>query len=183
MNDLVERLKNRGWTDNDIQKAVSIIQQANNKKPKNIRFLDSIIYWSVLFVALIGNFVISIILIPFMLTIPGLRLIFIIFIIGFAFGAFFDLLIKDLRNINNKEVIVAGIFLPLLALINVSLMVEFSNYLQQKLGLLTGQQNPFTISITYVLAFIMPYVIRIFIEYRHRKGIMQNLKYSYKPTN
>lgn len=169
MSDLVDRLKSKGWTDDDIQKAVSIIEQSRKKEPKNMTLIKSIIYWAVLFVGLIGNFVISIILIPFMLAIPGLRLIVIILIIGFAFGAFFDMLIRDLRSTENKDIVIAGIFLPLLALINVSLMVEFANYLEQKLGLLTGQHNPWLISVTYVFAFVLPHVIQMMMDYKERK--------------
>jgi hypothetical protein len=182
MNDLVERLKIKGWTESDIQKAVQIISQAQNKKPKNILFLDSTIYWLVLFVALIGNFIISILLIPFMLAIEGIGLFFIITLIGFAFGAFFDLLIRDLRNIQNKEVIVAGVFLPLLALINVSLMAEFANYLQERLGLLTTQHNPFVISVIYVFAFILPYLFKTIMNHYNKTRSMQNFKYGLKPT-
>jgi hypothetical protein len=182
MSDLIERLKARGWTDTDIQKAINIIEQGKAKKPKNILFLDSIVYWLVLFVALIGNFIISVILIPFMLIVEGLRLFVIITLIGFAFGAFFDLLIRDLRNIENKEVIIAGVFLPLLALINVSLMVEFSNYLHDKLGLLTNYQNPFAVGFVYVFAFILPYLFKVFMRHFNKNKVMQNFKYGLKPT-
>ena len=149
MNEFTERLKEKGWTDDDIQKAVSIIEQGKIKKPKKIAFLDSIVYWIVLLVALIGNFIISIILIPFMLTMQGIRLYTIIFIIGFAFGAFFDLLIRDIEKLQQKDVIIAGVFLPILAIINVSLMVKFSNFLQATIKINNVAQSPIIISETY----------------------------------
>jgi len=165
--DLIDRLRNKGWNEQDITHAMEIIEQAKLQKPSKLRFLDSIIYWIVLFVALIGNFIISIILIPFMLAMEGIRLIFIIGVIGFAFGAFFDLIISDLKNLQNKQVIIAGVFLPILALINVSLMTEFANYIQKTLGILNAQHNPIVISIVYVFAFMMPYLI---------KGVMTIIK-------
>ena len=160
MNEFTERLKEKGWTDDDIQKAVSIIEQGKIKKPKKIAFLDSIVYWIVLLVALIGNFIISIILIPFMLTMQGIRLYTIIFIIGFAFGAFFDLLIRDIEKLQQKDVIIAGVFLPILAIINVSLMVKFSNFLQATIKINNVAQSPIIISSIYVVGFILPYLIR-----------------------
>jgi hypothetical protein len=160
MNDFTYRLKKKGWTDDDIQNAVSIINKGRLKKPKQILFLDSIIYWIVLFVALIGNFIISVILIPFMITLQGFRLYSIIIIISFSFGAFFDLLIRDIEKIQQKDIIIAGIFLPLLAIINVSFMVKFSNFLQTTMGLNNSLHNPLLISLIYVVGFVSPYMIR-----------------------
>ena len=176
MNDFTNRLRDKGWTDNDIQRAVSIIDQGKIKKPKKIAFLDSIIYWIVLFVALIGNLIISIILIPFMLTMKGISLYSIIFIIGFAFGAFFDLLIRDIEKLQQKDIIIAGIFLPLLAIINVSFMVKFSNFLQTVIGLNNIMHNPLIISIIYVLGFIIPYIIKsIIVINKGTKNIQHKL--------
>lgn len=166
MNDLKEKLKQKGWTDYDIQKAVAIIENAKNKKSKKIIFLDSFAYWLALLIALIGNFVISIILIPFLLTMSGIKLYSIIIIIGFAFGAFFDILIRDIEKIRDQKVIIAGVFLPLLALINISLMVKFSNYLQQRLILQSNANSPLLIGLVYVCAFILPYVIKGLISLR-----------------
>jgi len=176
MNEFTNRLKEKGWTDNDIQKAVSIIDNGRIKKPKKIVFLDSIIYWIVLFVALIGNFIISIILIPFMLTMQGMSLYSIIFIIGFAFGAFFDLLVRDIEKLQQKDIIIAGIFLPLLAIINVSFMVKFSNFLQATIGLNNVMHNPLIISIFYVIGFILPYIIKsILVLSKGTKNIQNKL--------
>jgi len=171
MSDLIERLRNKGWNEQDITHAMEIIEQAKLQKPSKLRLLDSIIYWIVMFVALIGNFIISIILIPFMLAMEGISLIFIISIIGFAFGAFFDLIISDLKNLQNKQMIIAGVFLPILALINVSLMTEFANYLQKTSGILTAQHNPVVISIVYVIAFMLPYVIKGIITIMQKKNV------------
>ena len=174
--DLMWRLRKKGWTDEDIYHAVKIIERGRKKKPKNIIFLDSMVYWVALLIALVGNFIISIILIPFMISMSGVKLYAIITIIGFAFGAFFDLLIRDIKKIQNKDVIIAGIFLPLLALINVNLMVTFSNYLQEVFKLSTVQHNPMVISVMYVIAFIIPYMINgLRSDLKKKKSIVNNV--------
>ena len=175
-NNLKERLKQKGWTDDDIYKAVSIIERGKTKKSKKILLLDSIIYWVVLLVALLGNFIISIILIPFMLAMQGIKLYFIVAIIGFAFGAFFDLLIRDLENITNKDILIAGIFLPALAIINVVLMVKFANFLGKGLLIANVHQDPIPISIVYAIAFILPYAIKSLVLIKEgRKDIIHKL--------
>ena len=165
---IIQNLKKKGWTEKDIYQALSIIQDADTKKSKKIMFLDSMIYWIVLFVALIGNFVISIVLIPFMLAIEGLRLYALITVIAFAFGAFFDLLIRDIEKVEKKDIVIAGLFLPALAIINVSFMVKFTNYLQNMLLLGNIQHNPLIISMIYVIAFMLPYLIKDTLTYRSK---------------
>jgi len=159
MNELEIKLKEKGWTDENIAELNSMIKEGQKFKSKKILFLDSIIYWVVLFAALIGNFVISIILIPFMLALQGIRLYVIIFVIGIAFGALFDLLIRNIERIQKKDIIIAGLFLPALALINVSLMVKFANFIQEilKVGI---KHDPIIISIVYVIGFVLPYMLK-----------------------
>ena len=176
MNDLTQRLKQKGWSDDDIYKAIAIIERGKERKPKKSSFFDSIMYWLVLLVALIGNFIISIILIPFLVAMHGISLYTIIIVIGFAFGAFFDLLIRDIEKIQNKDVIIAGIFLPLLALINVILMVNFSNDLQEVIGLTNIQHSPIIVGAVYVIAFILPYIIRsLFLYGKSKTNILHKL--------
>lgn len=123
-----------------------------------IRFLDSLLYWIILFVAIMGNLIISIILIPFLLVIQGIFLYIIILLLAFVFGLLFDLLIRDLENIKRKQIIIAGLFIPVLAAINVLFMVRFSNHLSRLLHLNTFH-NPFFIAFFYVIAFTLPHII------------------------
>ena len=76
----------------------------------------------------------------------------------------------------NKDIIIAGIFLPLLALISVSLMVVFSNYLQQGFLLDKDPANPLIIGIIYAIAFIMPYLVKSLILLKQgEKDILRKL--------
>lgn len=170
MNDLKKRLKKKGWSDNDINKAIAIIKRGKNKTPKKIIFLDSIVYWIVLLIALIGNFVVSIIFIPFLLVMQGLKLYIIILVIGFVFGVFFNFLIREIENIPNKDLVIAWVVLPLLTIINIVLIVKFSNYLQQTLELSNMQHNPLLVGIVYVCAFIIPYAIKSLMLYKEEKN-------------
>ena len=120
------------------------------------------IYWLTLLVGLLGNFVISIILLFFMLIVQGFKLYLIIIIIGFAFGAFFNLLIRSIKNVENRNIIIGGSALLLLTLINTALITSFSNSLQQNIGLNNVQYSPIIISVAYTIAFGLPYFIFIF---------------------
>ena len=157
-NDLYDKLKAKGWRAKDIKKAIKIINQAREKKPKKLQLLDTVIYWFILIVAIIGNLVISIALVPFLLEFKHFFLYMIIIILALIFGFFFDLLIRDIEGLEQKHVIIAGIFIPALALINIFYITNFSNYVSLTLNL-NNTHNPLIVSFVYVLAFVSPYVV------------------------
>ncbi len=154
-NDLLKK----GFSKKEAKKTISILQKAEEKKSPKIKFLDSIIYWVLLIVAIIGNMVISIILIPFLLTFKRIPLYFIIIILAAMFGFLFDQLIRDIENLENKHIILAWIFIPSLAIINTYYMTSFTNHLVNTLELPLTLHSPPLISIIYVFAFIIPYII------------------------
>jgi hypothetical protein len=118
------------------------------------------IYWVLLIVAIIGNLVISIALIPFLLAFKKIPLYFTIVILAAMFGYLFDQLIKDIENLENKHQIIAWAFIPALAIVNTYYMTSFANHVTNTLSLPFALHSPILISITYVIAFILPYTIR-----------------------
>ena len=159
-NDLLKK----GFSKKEAKKTVDIIKKAKEKKSFRIRFLDSIVYWILLIIAIIGNLVISIILIPFLLTFKKIPLYFIIAVLAAMFGFLFDQLIRDIENLEHKHYIVAWFFIPALAVINIYYMTSFTNYLTETLELPLALNSPLWISIAYVFAFILPYVVHNIIE-------------------
>ncbi len=159
-NDLLKK----GFSKQEAKRTIEIIKSAEEKKSVKIRFLDSIIYWFLLFVAIIGNLIISILLIPFLLAFKTIPLYFIIFILALMFGFLFNQLIKDIEYLEKKHHIIAWIFIPSLAVINTYYMASFTNHLTKTLKLPLAMHSPLFISITYVSAFILPYLLNNLIE-------------------
>lgn len=149
--------EDKRWTDKEIEKTLKIIEKAKEEKPKGIKFLDAAVYWGVLIVAIIGNLILSIILIPFMLVLKHFILYIIIILIAFIFGLFFDLLLREIEQIDYKHHIIAGLFIPALAIINVFYMTRFSNYLTETIQL-NNIHNPLIVGCVYTIAFITPYL-------------------------
>jgi len=145
------------WTDEEIEKTLNILKKAKEEKSSKIKFLDKTVYWVVLIVAIIGNLILSIILIPFMLVLKHIILYVIIFVLAFIFGLFFDLLLREIEQLDQPHRIIAGLFIPALAIINVFYMTHFSNYLTATINL-NNLHNPFIIGSVYTIAFIAPYM-------------------------
>ncbi len=157
-------LLEKGFTKKEAQKTIEIIERAKEKKTPKIRFLDSFIYWMLLIVSIIGNLVMSITLIPFLLAFKKIPLYFIIIILAAMFGFLFDQLIKDIENLEHQHYIIAWIFIPALALINIYYITSFTNHVTEIFKLEISINPPLLISVIYVIAFILPYLIGKLIE-------------------
>lgn len=149
--------EDRKWTDEHIEKTLEIIEKSKENKTKGIRFLDTVVYWAVLIVAIIGNIILSIILIPFMLVLKHFLLYIVIFVLAFVFGLFFDLLLREIEHLDQPHHIIAGLFIPALAIINVFYMTTFANYLTKTIQL-NNIHNPILVGFVYTIAFIAPYL-------------------------
>lgn len=158
------RLLEKGFSKKEAKKTIDIIKKAKERKSPKIKFLDAIIYWILLIVTIIGNMIISIILIPFLLAFKRIPLYLTIIILATMFGFLFDQLIRDIEHLEKKHHIIAGIFIPSLAIINVYYMTSFTNYLIQSLKLPITPKPPLLISIIYVVSFTLPYIIDNIIE-------------------
>jgi len=158
-NNIKKKLIDKGWSDKDIKKTLDILNGGRrSKKSSQMRFLDSVIYWIVLFVSIVGNLVISVILIPFLVVMDDVQLYLIIIILAFSFGLLFNLLIRDIENLDKSDHILAGVFIPALAIINIFIITRLANYLADILFIKNNFHDPVLISIVYVSAFIAPYL-------------------------
>jgi hypothetical protein len=169
MQSLREKLYEKGWDKEEIEKTVKIFEEGRNKKSKTILFIDWIAYWSALIIAIIGNMVLSVLLIPFLLVASSSFLYPALAIIGIAFGFVFNIILKDIEQIEKTKHIIIGMFLPALALINVYIITQLSNHLAYLMKLPYGVHKPVIVSIVYSVSFVIPYVITQLLKRAVRK--------------
>ncbi|MEA2036454.1 MAG: hypothetical protein U9O94_03030 [Nanoarchaeota archaeon] len=153
-------LLRKGYSKKEAQRTVDIIKKTKQKKSSLIKFLDSSAYWVLLAVALIGNLVISIILIPFLLTLRKIPLYIIIAVLAALFGFLFHQLIREIEFLESRHYLIAWIFIPIFAVISVYYAVLFTNNLLGSLKLSLAPNSPLIISVIYAFAFILPYTMR-----------------------
>jgi len=161
MKNLKNYLAERDWSKGDINKTLKIIERAKKNKHPKIKLLDKAVYWLSLLLAITGNFVISIALIPELIALKGYQLYLIIITLGISFGLLFELLIRTIEHLNAKHHLFLGTVVPVLAVIN---FVIISNNMKKLVGL-ENPQNPFVAGIVYALSFILPYAVyQIFLK-------------------
>ncbi len=154
-------LSEKGWKRKDIESAIKIIRHAKKHKHPKIKLLDKAVYWISLAVAIAGNFIMSIALMPFLLALSGFRLFLFIIALGISFGLLFELLVRGIENLEAKHHIFLGIIIPVIATMN---FIMVSNNLKKLIGI-ESQQDPAIVGAVYSIAFILPYVsYRVFLK-------------------
>lgn len=157
MEKLKKRLREKGWTSKDINKTIKIVKEAKEKKHPAIKVLDKAIYWIALIIAIIGNLIISISLIPFLMALKSVQLFSVIIVLGFSFGLLFELLIRSIEHLESKHHIFLSILIPLVAVINVFIITLVSNNIE-KIFKIDNPQNPYIVGIVYAISFILPFI-------------------------
>lgn len=160
MHNITSSLANKGWGRADVRKAADILAHAEASKSASMRFVEQSAFWVALLIAIFGNLVISVVLVPFLLLLKGIGLYFTVFIVGATFGLLFNVIIGYIEELKEGQHIIAGAFIPALALINIYLIAHFSNRLEILLLLPTPAHSPLAVSVTYVIAFVLPYFIK-----------------------
>jgi len=169
MRDYTAALSRRGWGRAEVSKAADILAHAEAVKNPSMRFLEQAAFWIALLIAIVGNFIVSVVLVPFMLLLDGIGLYTTVFIIGVAFGTLFNVLIDYIEHLGQGQHILAGAFIPALALINIYIITRLSNTLEILMQLPTAAHSPAGISATYVIAFVLPYLLKHFEHVRNRQ--------------
>lgn len=139
------------------------MKKKERKKKESVKkIMSKIVYWLALLVTIIGNLIISAALIPFLIVMKDVQLYLIIIILGIAFGLLFDLLLRDIENIDIKHHVIAAIFIPGMAIVNLFIITNLANRLIEVLEVANVKHNPIMISIVYIIAFMIPYLISKF---------------------
>ena len=154
MRDIKNYLVEKGWNKKDINKTIKIIEKAKKSRPLQIKALDKFVYWFSLLIAVIGNLVISIALIPVLLVLKGVSLYIVVITLGTSFGLLFELLVRGIENLETKHHLFLSIIIPVIAVIN---FFVISNNLEELIGL-KNPQDPIIVGSVYTIAFMLPYI-------------------------
>ncbi|MBW2968715.1 hypothetical protein KY304_00235 [Candidatus Woesearchaeota archaeon] len=164
-----EKIKKKKWTRQEINKAVKILRSAKYTKTPLIKFFDTIVYWTSLLVAIIGNFAVSVVLVPLLIVLKGPALYFTLFFVGASFGTLIYTLIRIVESIDPKKNFIAGLFIVALAVINIYIITGLTNKLEMLMGITTNAQEPIIVSIVYSIGYIIPYLFFLIKEHTTKR--------------
>ncbi len=140
------------------QKISALKAKKKDVKKDTVKNMHLLIYWMVLLVLTLCNFIVSIVLVPFFLVLSSYGLFLVMAAMGLIFGLMFDLLINDIEHLERKHHVFAIFFIPVIAIIDIFIMVGVSKNIALFLNM-TVPENPFMNSLVFVVFFLMPYVV------------------------
>ncbi|MBI1969907.1 hypothetical protein HYS48_04395 [Candidatus Woesearchaeota archaeon] len=167
---LKERLLEKGWSRAEAERTQQLLFSPE-KQEKHIAFkqeTNKIVYWSVILILVILNLLIIFVLLPILILADPTFVEVIVIFLGLIFGWIYNLLISDIEHIEARHHIVAAMFIPAVAILNIFIVVAVANGFSSKLNI-PIQQHPIILSITYVTAFLLPYLITLIKEELARK--------------
>lgn len=109
-----------------------------------------------LFLAILGNFILSVVMVPVLIALRGVFLYVCIFIIAMSFGALFSFLLHGIEYARPRQHLLASILIPALALINVAIFANLTNKLIILLHLAEPGHNPWFVATVYVAGYVLP---------------------------
>jgi len=154
---LIRKLLRKGWKYHDIHRTLKIIEEGKEKKHKHIKILDVAVYWIALIVAVIGNIIILITLLPFLLMLKSWLYYIIIGIIGLSFGLLFEVLIRSIEHLEKKHHFLIGTLLPIIIFVKFILIIKVINVFLTSYNL--SIEVPMSMGVFYATCFILPYFV------------------------
>lgn len=160
--ELIDKLRKKNWPEKDIQKTIRIMESREyvDKSNSNVH-ASRLLYWTSLLVLMVCNLLIAVFLVPFLLVLGGTLIYILVAVIGFVFGLFFNLLLRDIENLEAHHHLFATIFIPLVSLLNIALMTSASARIAEIIKV-SFKLDPVIMSLFYVSAFMLPYLYGMF---------------------
>jgi len=150
-----EELSKKGWNKKEIKKAEAILDRSEHHDI----FFSKIVLWSALLVIVLGNVIVSFVAIPLMIFLDKWILYLSIAVLAGMIGFLYNFLINDIGHLERKHHILASIIIPVLAVINLVVVVFISNNLIKDLNVNNNLHNPWGLSILFAVSFILPFII------------------------
>ncbi len=147
-------LQEKGWSEKEIKEAEALVEEDR----KHDSHYAKILFWSALLVIIVGNFIVSIVLVPFLLVLNSYILFALVIILGGTIGFLYNFLITDIGHLEKKHHVFAGIVIPLVAVLNLGVVVYATNRFISQLEV-ANQHNPWVVSIVFATAVILPAII------------------------
>lgn len=148
-------LKEKGWSISEISR----VKLASAHSEQYDKHFSKIVFWSALLVIVFANVLVSLVLIPVLVALTDVLLYSIIIVLGGTMGFLYHFLIRDIGHLERKHHLSAGIIIPLLALMNLALVVLWSNQFIGTLGVKNEPHNAWLLGVVFAAAFIVPAVV------------------------
>ena len=145
-----QELRAKGWTETEVQRVENILNHVRKEDLKTSHF----VFWSVLFLIILANVIVSLVLIPFLSMKLTWEIYLPLIVLGAFVGFLYNYLINDIRHLEIHHHFIGGLVLLIIGVINLVLISLVSDrYLKQT------TLNPWLAGLIFAGAFILPYLL------------------------
>lgn len=160
------RLSAKGWSEEEIQQATNILQEAELKKHSTLFLLEKMLFWGLLILTTMGVFAISVYMIPLFFVLNNWINSLILSLLGLCLGSFLTLILKDLEWLGFKHHLFTLIVIPLIVISNFFLINNITHEIStNQIYLMSG---------VFSLALLLPYFLVLINDLVEEKALKEN---------
>jgi UDP-N-acetylmuramyl pentapeptide phosphotransferase/UDP-N-acetylglucosamine-1-phosphate transferase len=155
----------KGWPE-EIARKTDEILSSKHMQEKHVEFgktMTGLMFWIALLVLTLCMIGFALFLIPFLIMTSSYFLQFVVMALGVVFGLIFVFIINDIEHLERKHHIIAGFYIPIMAIAFLTISVAISNRVDEILGIKLVN-SPWIVSLVFVITFMVPYFIDLFIK-------------------
>jgi ABC-type proline/glycine betaine transport system permease subunit len=146
-----------------IQRSTAAIQQTMESEHIIEQKLQRFVSWTSIALLILTNFLAAILLVPFLLFFEGIAQYIVVALFAIGLGLIFNLLIHSIEHLGDKHHIIAGVAVPVFALIDVAILFGILEAAKEKLEL-TVEYNYTALVVIFIFVFLIPYFVDIVME-------------------
>ena len=161
-----EKLRSKGWSDEEIDKTKQILLRAEEKKHPRLIKLERALYWIILLIIFVGGAGVAWLMEPLLYTSTPTQAGIFVAVFGLLFGTLASILIKDIEELELHHHILVSISMPIAAIIASVFVASRASKLAQ-LPEFAIQHHPVLLGGIYAIFALAPYII--FISTQRRK--------------
>ena len=165
-----KNLKSKGWSDKEIDKTAKILERNEKHKYVSIQF-SRLLYWMSLLVLTVCNFLIAVVLVPFILMLSSTQVYFAVGLLALVFGLLFNFLIRDIEHLEPEHHGFALLFIPIVSLVNLYLMLTVAGKLANALHIVHPNHSMLRISLVYLIVFVIPFILGVMKDHLKSRNV------------
>lgn len=161
MKDHADLLRMKGWKENEIEHALKILKEAEEKKHPKLKMLEKASFWLNLGIVIIASIIFAIVSTGFVYVTEYIGYAFtgiVALIIGTLFTSTFDHLDKLEKYHHIATVMIIATTTLITHVIASSITHVF---ITDKIQIISRTYNPWFLAITYTVFFLVPYIYHI----------------------
>ena len=159
-----------------IKSELAIMESIAKKKHHVEQKMEKFVAYTAMLLLIFTNILSALLLIPFLLFFQGLAQYAIIAFFALGFGLLFNLMIHSIEHLGDKHHIIAGVVVPFFCLLDLVILFVLLEKIATYFKIQISYNYTFIV-VLFILAFLVPYLIDVFIG-KHRLRVPMKTTYS-----